>query len=63
MEHPDPEVQAKSNLAERARAFAASYLIRLDSSPNNPAPAERLFEELCDAAMELAAAKGWRWVG
>jgi len=58
-----PVVDAKNLLAERARAFAAAYLIRLDSNPNNPEPAQRLFEELCDAAMALAAAKGYGRLG
>jgi hypothetical protein len=55
MAHPDPKVQAQSNLAESARAYAASYLIRLDSSPNDPHPAERLFAELCVAAVAYAS--------
>lgn len=59
----DRVVRAQANLAERARAYAAAYLIRLDSNPNDPVPAERLFEELCDAALDLAATKGWRFVG
>lgn len=56
-------VRAEANLAERARAFAATYLIRLDSNPNDPGPAEKAFDELRDAAMELAGTKGWRFVG
>lgn len=55
--------EAQANLAAKARAFAAAYLIRLDSEPNDPAPVERLFAELCDAAEAYVASEGWRWVG
>ena len=71
MKHSDPLIQAKSELAEKARAFAAAYLIRLDAEDNDLPPlsasrwcsTDRLFEELCDAAMQLAFARGYTRLG